>query len=124
MSEKKLPLRQEDDPAEESVKASQSLDSLDPSSAAESDKAGDSKEKPVEVVTDLDGLPLRWFHVGGKVHLIVFEGEGHPIPACRWASSRSPFPKSPVGKGVGVSEEVARRGICKGCAKAGFHRVV
>jgi len=100
------------------------------SSSSSSESPSETVEKkhveiaPKEVVTDLDGLPIRWFHTGGEVHFTVFEEEGRPIPACRWITCRGPFEKEPEEKGVGLSESVAKRGICKSCTKAGFHRVV
>ena len=55
-------------------KAKQSSSSSSPTSSEEEVAAKD------QIMTELDGSPLRWFHIGGRIHFTIVEDQGKPVP--------------------------------------------
>jgi len=104
-------------PAQAGKESAQVSSSSSPTSSEEEAAVED------QIMTDRDGSPLIWFHSGGRVHFTIVEDQGRPVPLCRWKTCCEPFAKDPVKKGVGLTAEVAKRGICVRCVKAGYHRV-
>jgi len=94
------------------------------SSSSSSTSSEEEAAAENQIMTEIDGSPLRWFHIGGRIHFTIVEDQGRPVPLCRWKTCCEPFAKDPVEKGVGLTAEVAKRGICSSCIKAGYHRDV